>query len=189
MQISKRSKVDIGDVLFAMIGTIGNPVVIKNEPKYAIKNVGLFKNPKKIISSELLKYYLDSLTFNSQIEEKQFLKGTTQKFIPLGHLRQIEIPLPPHPEQRAIVSKIELLFSELDNGIANLKLAQEQLKVYRQAVLKKAFEGELTRKWREQQTDLPYTQNLMEQIRREWEEATKASRRRRKQLKNSPKRN
>jgi type I restriction enzyme, S subunit len=51
-------------------------------------------------------------------------------------------------EQRAIVSKIELLFSELDNGIANLKLAQEQLKVYRQAVLKNAFEGELTREWR-----------------------------------------
>ncbi|WP_440944796.1 restriction endonuclease subunit S [Methanosarcina sp. T3] len=48
-------------------------------------------------------------------------------------------------EQRAIVFKIEQLFSELDNGIANLKLAQEQLKVYRQAVLKKAFEGMLTR--------------------------------------------
>lgn len=56
------------------------------------------------------------------------------------------IPLPPLPEQRAIVSKIEQLFSELDNGISNLKLAQEQLKVYRQAVLKKAFEGELTKK-------------------------------------------
>ncbi len=148
LQISQRSKVDIGDVLFAMIGTIGNPVVVKNEPKYAIKNIGLFKNPKKIINSELLKYYLDSLIFSSQIEKKQFLKGTTQKFIPLGHLRNIEIPLPPLPEQRAIVSKIELLFSELDNGIANLKLAQEQLKVYRQAVLKKAFEGELTKKWR-----------------------------------------
>lgn len=45
------------------------------------------------------------------------------------------------PIQRAIVSKIEALFSDLDNGIANFKKAQEQLKVYRQAVLKKAFEG------------------------------------------------
>jgi type I restriction enzyme S subunit len=167
LQISQRSKVDIGDVLFAMIGTIGNPVVVKNEPKYAIKNIGLFKNPKKIINSELLKYYLDSFIFRSQIEKKQFLKGTTQKFIPLGHLRNIEIPLPPLPEQRAIVSKIEQLFSEMDNGISNLKLVQEQLKVYRQAVLKKAFEGELTRKWREQQTDLPNTKDLLEQF---WEE-------------------
>jgi type I restriction enzyme S subunit len=47
------------------------------------------------------------------------------------------IPLPPLPEQRAIVNKIEQLFSELDNGIANLKQAQEQLKVYRQALLAK----------------------------------------------------
>ena len=85
------------------------------------------------------------------------------------------IPLPPLPEQRAIVSKIELLFSELDNGIANLKLAQEQLKVYRQAVLKKAFEGELTRKWREQQRDLPDAGTLLEQIRVEREEGKKST--------------
>ncbi|AAM05518.1 TPA: restriction endonuclease [Methanosarcina acetivorans] len=76
-------------------------------------------------------------------------------------------------EQRAIVFKIEQLFSELDNGIANLKLAQEQLKVYRQAVLKKAFEGELTKKWREQQVDLPDAGELLERIRKEREEVAK----------------
>ena len=58
--------------------------------------------------------------------------------------------LPPLLEQRAIVAKIEELFSDLDKGIADLKKAQDQLKVYRQAVLKKAFEGELTKEWREQ---------------------------------------
>ena len=47
----------------------------------------------------------------------------------------------------AIVAKIEELFSDLDKGIADLKKAQDQLKVYRQAVLKKAFEGELTKEW------------------------------------------
>ncbi|MBN2596335.1 MAG: hypothetical protein JXR82_06075, partial [Marinifilaceae bacterium] len=52
-----------------------------------------------------------------------------------------EIGLAPLPEQRTIVAKIEQLFSELDNGIRNFKTAQEQLKIYRQAVLKKAFEG------------------------------------------------
>ena len=91
--------------------------------------------------------------------------------------------MPPLPEQRAIVSKIELLFSELDNGIANLKLAQEQLKVYRQAVLKKAFEGELTKKWREQQTDLPDAGDLLEQIRKEREEAAKTSGKKLKDIK------
>jgi type I restriction enzyme S subunit len=79
------------------------------------------------------------------------------------------IPLPPLPEQRAIVAKIELLFSDLDNGIANLKKAQEQLKIYRQAVLKKAFVGELTRKWREEQTDLASAEELLLQIKEERE--------------------
>lgn len=71
------------------------------------------------------------------------------------------------PEQRSIVAKIEELFSDLDKGIADLKKAQDQLKIYRQAVLKKAFEGELTKEWREQQTDLPTADELLEQIKEE----------------------
>jgi len=79
------------------------------------------------------------------------------------------IPLPPLPEQLAIVSKIEQLFSDLDNGIENFKKAQEQLKIYRQAVLKKAFEGELTKKCREEQADLPSAEELLQQIKEERE--------------------
>ncbi|TXB60617.1 restriction endonuclease subunit S [Phaeodactylibacter luteus] len=79
------------------------------------------------------------------------------------------IPLPPLPEQRAIVAKLEQLFSELEDGVANLQKAQQQLKVYRQAVLKKAFEGELTREWRAQQTDLPTAEELLAQIQAERE--------------------
>lgn len=143
-EIGRRSAVEVNDVLFAMIGTIGNPVIIKEEPNFAIKNVALFKNPDKLINSHLLKYYLESNVFFDQLNKREFLKGTTQRFIPLGHLRNLKIPLPPLPIQRAIVAKIEELSSSLDSGIADLKKAQEQLKVYRQAVLKKAFEGNLT---------------------------------------------
>ncbi|MGB3849893.1 MAG: restriction endonuclease subunit S [Tunicatimonas sp.] len=77
--------------------------------------------------------------------------------------------LPPLPEQRAIVAKIEQLFSELDNGIANLQAAKDKLAIYRQAVLKKAFEGELTQAWRAQQTNLPTADQLLEQIKAERE--------------------
>lgn len=83
------------------------------------------------------------------------------------HLEKENLPLAPLPEQRAIVAKIEELFSDLDNGIAQLKKAQEQLKIYRQAVLKKAFEGELTKEWREKQTNLPTADELLEQIKEE----------------------
>jgi type I restriction enzyme S subunit len=63
------------------------------------------------------------------------------------------ILLPPANEQKRIVAKIEELFSELESGIESLKTAREQLKVYRQAVLKHAFEGKLTATWREKNKD------------------------------------
>lgn len=59
------------------------------------------------------------------------------------------ISLPPLSEQHRIVTKIEELFTQLDAGVASLKKVQAQLKRYRQAVLKAAFEGRLTQEWRE----------------------------------------
>ena len=55
----------------------------------------------------------------------------------------------------------------MDNGIANLQAAKDKLAIYRQAVLKKAFEGELTQEWRAQQTNLPTADELLEQIKTE----------------------
>jgi type I restriction enzyme S subunit len=65
--------------------------------------------------------------------------GTTFRAISGGTIREILFPFPPKPTQQAIVSKIEVLFSELDKGIDNLHTAQQQLKSYRQSVLKWAF--------------------------------------------------
>lgn len=64
------------------------------------------------------------------------------------HLAKSLLPIPPLAEQHRIVAKIEELFSELDQGVASLKTAREQLKVYRQSLLKNAFEGKLTAAWR-----------------------------------------
>ncbi len=90
--------------------------------------------------------------------------------VSVKNFSNIEISIAPLLEQKAIVAKIEQLFSELDNGIANLKTAQAKLKIYRQAVLRKAFEGELTSEWREKQTNLPTADELLEQIKKEREE-------------------
>lgn len=73
------------------------------------------------------------------------------------------------PEQRAIVKKLESLFSSLDAGVADLKKAQQQLKIYRQAVLKKAFEGELTKEWREKQYTLPDSDEVLKIVEQERE--------------------
>ena len=86
------------------------------------------------------------------------------------HIEKENLPLAPLPEQRAIVAKIEELFSDLDKGIADLKKAQDQLKVYRQAVLKKAFKGELTKEWRNNNTLEP-SFNFLKEIVKERKEA------------------
>ncbi|MEQ4674121.1 restriction endonuclease subunit S [Providencia vermicola] len=85
-------------------------------------------------------------------------------------LKKCNFPLPPFNEQKRIVAKIEELFSELDSGITALKSAREQLKAYRYAVLKHAFEGKLTAKWREENVDkLESSEQLLTRILQERE--------------------
>ena len=97
------------------------------------------------------------------------MKGTAgQLRVPKSFFENFQIPYPPLNEQNRIVSKIEELFSELDNGIENLKKAQAQLKTYRQSVLKHAFEGKLTEEWRKENNTEP-ADKLLEKIKEERE--------------------
>ena len=85
-------------------------------------------------------------------------------------LKKSKIPLVPLVEQHRIVAKIEELFSELDKGIESLKTARVQLNVYRQAVLKHAFEGKLTAQWREENKDkLETAEQLLARIKKDRE--------------------
>lgn len=82
---------------------------------------------------------------NSNQIAKQFkllTKGTTRPRVNLNHIRDLKINLPPYSEQQRIVGRIEELFSELDKGIDNLKVAREQLRIYRRTLLKKLFDDE-----------------------------------------------
>lgn len=103
----------------------------------------------ELIDAEFLYYFLLS-------EKRGFInagKGGAQPNISQGILKDWPIALPPSNEQKRIIAKIEELFSELDSGIESLKTARAQLKVYRQAVLKHAFEGKLTAAWRKNNKD------------------------------------
>ncbi|MFQ6278124.1 restriction endonuclease subunit S [Acinetobacter johnsonii] len=103
--ISKRSKVDDGDILYAMIGTIGNPVIVSKDCDFSIKNVALFKFNNADVYNRYIYHFL-----NSEIAKKQLTKlsrGGTQKFVSLGNLRKLKIPLPPLAEQRRIASILD----------------------------------------------------------------------------------
>ena len=83
----------------------------------------------------------------------------------------LPIPLAPTATQRRIVAKIDELFSELDKGIESLKTARRQLEVYRQSILKHAFEGTLTAQWRAQNADqLQSSESLLARIRQAHED-------------------
>ena len=96
--------------------------------------------------------------------------GSTFKAITKSFVESLDFGLPPLPEQHRIVAKIEELFSELDKGIESLKAARAKLDVYRQAVLKHAFEGKLTAQWREENKDkLETSERLLSRIKKERE--------------------
>ena len=104
--ISKRSKVDKGDVLFAMIGTIGYPIVVETNKDFSIKNIALFKfkNNKKLLNL-FFKYLLESTYTREHLLPQS--RGGSQKFISLTNFRKFIIPLPSLNIQKEIVAKIE----------------------------------------------------------------------------------
>lgn len=104
-KINKRSKVDLGDILMPMIGTIGRPTIVEFEKDFAIKNVALVKSDNQKVLSRYVRAVLDSKVFAQYISQNE--RGSTQKFISLGSLRSFPIPVPPIEVQQEIVDELE----------------------------------------------------------------------------------
>ena len=155
------------DILLSHINSdshLGKTAIYKNDKKVFIHGINLLKlRPTPRINADFLIHQ-----FRFKKIKGDFIavaqRAVNQSSINQRKLKVFDFILPSLSEQRAIVAKIEELFSDLDKGIADLKKAQDQLVIFRQAVLKKAFEGELTKEWREQQTDLPTANELLEEI-------------------------
>ena len=104
--INQRSKVDINDILMAMIGTIGNPVKVVEEPHYSIKNMALLKHlPENMPNMD---YILQVLNW-AVSDMKKKSSGGVQKFVSLNFIREYPMPLPPLAEQKRIVECLENL--------------------------------------------------------------------------------
>ncbi|PRZ22080.1 restriction endonuclease subunit S [Flavobacterium granuli] len=131
VQINKRSKVDKGDILFGMIGTIGNPVVVKTEG-FAIKNVALIKDIGKL-NQEFLAHQLKSNFIQKQFEKVN--AGGILKFIALGIIRNLKVIVPSPKEQQKIASCL----SSLDDLITGEADKIEQLNLYKKGLMQGLF--------------------------------------------------
>ncbi len=130
-----------GDFILSNSMSFGHP--------YIMKTTGCIHDGWLVIRTNSKSINIDYLyhCLSSPLVYHQFsnlAKGSTVKNLNIDAVQQVYVFIPPLPEQHRIVAKVEELFSSLDKGIESLKTAQAQLKTYRQAVLKWAFEGKLT---------------------------------------------
>lgn len=137
VQINRRSKVDRGDILLPMIGTIGFPVVVDQEPRYAIKNLALIKFAKTSPSAVFVHHLLSSHYFGYIVSKKK--RGGTQKFVSLGDLRAFPLPLPPNDQQHEFALRIEII----DRTRATTRTAEAELDTLFASLQYRAFRGEL----------------------------------------------
>jgi type I restriction enzyme S subunit len=156
-----------GDIIITKLGApLGKACLVPNNIEYGIlvADVVRLRVSEKNISKKYVLHAINSNIGAKQFEEKT--KGTTRPRVNLNHIRELVIPIPPLNEQFRIVGKVEELFSFLDAGVASLHAVQAQLKRYRQAVLKAAFEGKLTEQWQLSHKDqIEPAQELLQRIR------------------------
>ena len=136
--INKRSGVDRWDVLFSMIGTVGETAIVDKTPDFAIKNMGLFKTHANELLARWIKYYFDSQLAKQLILDR--MKGSNQKFLSLGALREFPLTLTNRDSMIRLVSRLdgarvkaEKLESKALEGVAVCE-------AMRKAILKEAFE-------------------------------------------------
>jgi len=139
----EKYRLEDGDIVISRAGSVGVSYLVRKPEgsvfaSYLIRFIAYS-------DKRYLKYFLEGPLYWEKISENRM--GIAVPNVNANKLKSIFIPIPPEKEQHRIVAKIEELFSELDKGIESLKTAREQLKVYRQAVLKHAFEGKLTAQW------------------------------------------
>ncbi len=151
-ELCKRCDPEFDDIVFPRIGTLGFAKRIDfHEQVSLFVGLGLLKPIKEIVLPKYLELYMNTPWIYRLSHDRA--TGSGRLTLPLAETRKFPILLAPLPEQHRIVAKIERLFSELDKAVAELKKVKEKLELYRQSLLKSAFDGRLTEQWREEHAD------------------------------------
>ena len=147
-EIDKYELLD-GDIVFARTGaTTGKSYIINTPPRavYASYLIRIRLFPAVI--NNYAYHFLQSSYYWNYITEVS--AGIAQPGCNAAKLAKLPIPLPPIPEQQRIVARIESLFAKLDDAAEKIRAALDQFPTRKAAILHKAFTGELTKKWREE---------------------------------------
>lgn len=133
-KICERSKVDKGDILMPMIGTVGKPVIVDIEQEFAIKNVALIKfYDDTPVLNIYIKILLESDYFDRAVIDK--VRGGTQKFIALGDIRKLEIVLPDLEYQKAFSAFVE----RVDQQKQIVQQSLDKLELLKKALMQEYF--------------------------------------------------
>lgn len=159
----RKSILEENDLLFSIAGTIGRTCLIEKDylPANTNQALAILRGYHKHIKPRFLTYQLDS-SISQYVKSKA--RGGAMNNISLEDLKGIELVLPPLSEQQAIVFKIDELLSDLENGKQQLQIVQQQLKIYRQSLLKWAFEGRLSLSWRNANNHIKTGQDILVEI-------------------------
>lgn len=137
--INKRSKVETGDLIMPMIGTIGNPVRVDVKPNFAIKNVALIRTSDSKVNMTYVLHLLRSHYFEYITEKSN--RGGTQKFISLGDIRNLPVPVP----DEKLVKDFEKIVEKITSNSEKLLLSKEQTEKNFNALSQRSFCGDLSR--------------------------------------------
>ena len=169
VQNSTTTLVPQGSIIVVTRVGLGKIGLAKQDICFSQDCQGLICN-NSIVFPDYALYFLSTAVQSFKYESR----GTTISGVTKKQLTELPFKLPPLPEQKRIVAKIEELFTRLDAGVEGLKKVKAELKRYRQAVLKCAFEGKLTADWRKKNKDkLEPASKLLERIAKEREKQTK----------------
>ena len=161
-----------GDVLFAKITPCmenGKMAIVPNLANtYGFGSTEFHVlRPLQGIDPRFIYYAVSNRAFRFHAEHNM-TGAVGQKRVPAAVLEEHEVGLPPINEQRRIVERIDVLFAEIDRGVESLRAAKNGIALYRQSLLKSAFEGRLTADWRAQNLDkLESPDELLARIREE----------------------
>ena len=162
-KLRKRCDPNKGDILISCSGSVGRVCLVDEDDKYVmVRSAALVRIMDIFVNGKFLMYFLQSPISQKEIENSS--KATAQSNLFLGPIKELGVVLPSLEEQTEIVRRVEQLFAYADRIEQQAKAAKERVDNLTQAILAKAFRGELTADWRAANPDLISGDNSAEAL-------------------------